>query len=203
MEIEEQQIQQETLDYLRGVRDDRIALAIVGQDPFPKHATGIPFSKESWHMQERESSAGFYVLKALGINVDKAKVIFSTPDDLFRALRDQGVVVLNASYFYRADRKDAGVTWAEDLRASRDPDRGILERAEKVILCGAIAQRLERLLGLTAAELRVHPASRNGNNPRGGVAKKWRDQWTVPSLGLLWSNSCVGADKAGLDCCLL
>jgi len=196
-----QKIRLETLAYLRGVPDRSIDLVIVGQDPFPNRATGIPFSKETWEEQIASSSAGRYVLKSLGIDTDDARNEFKCPDELFMMLRNQGVVVLNASYIDPSDRKSEGLRWKEVLDESRKYDQGILERAERVVLCGNIAQRLDKTSDDKNWEHYVHPALRNRNHPDASVRKKWHEQWGGGSLSAHWSCNERNAKSSRLARC--
>lgn len=177
-----------TREYLSKAPKGPLSLVIVGQDPFPTGATGIPFSKETWKEQLAPSSAALYVLNTLGIDADAAKAEFkSCPDELFRALRDQGVVVLNASYTLPDERKSSALSWSAVLDESRTYDRGILERAERTVLCGRIAQRLSKLPYVNNPEHYVHPAVRNKTHPITSVREAWHKQWGNPSLSSLWS----------------
>lgn len=73
---------------------EKVLLAVVGKDPFPQSPVGIPFCKTTWEEMTGYGCSGFYVLKSLGINIDKAKKSFS-PETLFMELASLGIVFLN------------------------------------------------------------------------------------------------------------
>jgi len=44
-------------------------LVIVGKDPYPSAAMGIPFCKPSWTMMANQTISGFHVLNSLALTL--------------------------------------------------------------------------------------------------------------------------------------
>ena len=166
-------------------------LVIVGKDPFPSGATDIPFCKATWQEQRSHQCSAKYVLASLGFPLDGqgAKPYgFDTPAQLFAALRDKGIVFLNASYQLIGDINASGATITRPIRKKRDMvalrhayqiNRTYLASATTVIFCGEARKMLWFVDGITAHHV-VHPDVRNRMNPK--TRARWEAIWTPNAL---------------------
>ncbi len=168
-------------DYLKGVPGGALQLVIVGKDPYPRSAVEIPFCKESLDELYVHNCSGGVVLSSLGYEKARAQKLHGGDSlSLFLALRESGIIFLNA--LYRDPKCDKtsgdigkkilkGDTYA--LKRAYEQNEDVLVRAKNVILCGEAKKIVRWLPGapLSAEGGRVHcvvhPDVRNA----------WRDEW--------------------------
>ncbi len=126
---------QKIASYLSG-RPSVISLVIMGKDPFPSGATGIPFCKEDWDEQTKLTCSGRTVLDSLGIDLECAKENFNSPSLLFEALRKEGILFLNASYRFIGGRiRKRDPQHQSYLEEALNINIPILSAAQNIILC--------------------------------------------------------------------
>lgn len=158
----------------------KINLVIVGRDPYPKYATGIPFSKPSWNLLKKNSAGHFVFRSLLGENYyNKAK----TPDKLTYFLLNKGIALLNASY----QLLDGSPKKHRDIRRIRKAlaliNSDILQKARQVVLCGAAYKMLNwagcykdnKYHAAPHPSLQAYNASKKNR-------KKWCQFWGVGRL---------------------
>ncbi len=169
-------MQQSELPYFHTQADDTILLAIVGKDPFPQDPKAIPFCKSDWDSQLRRTCSGRHVLCSLGVDIEDARRCYEVPDELFKALRNAGIVFLNASYQYLgcSITRQKHLGWLEQAHEVNLP---FLTKAKTVILCGE-AKRIRWLPGMKQMGIAVvHPDERcrisRCERVRAGWAKYW------------------------------
>lgn len=160
--------------------NEPIFLAIVGRDPFPQHATSIPFCKPDWGKQLAENCSGRHVLWSLGIDTDAAQSQYAAPEELFMALRRDGVVFLNSSY-----RLLAG--YPEEMhnglrQEAHERNLPLLTKARTVVLCGE-AKTIRSMAGMANLGIEVvHPADWCRNHRVQSVRDEWTKYWSPGAL---------------------
>lgn len=170
-------------NYLRAVPQGRLQLAIVGKDPFPTSATGIPFCKATWEEQLAKNCSGRYVLGSLGVALGEARVDYRTPEELFAALRDVGIVFLNASYKYLGPTPIRR-NHMPLLEQAHEVNTPILREANYVMYCGEAKKVrcwLDPVESAEQAKFVIHPDVRNRNNPR--TRDEWKAAWAGGAIG--------------------
>lgn len=179
------------IQYLRGIPSGSLQVAIVGKDPFPGVRTCIPFCKPNWKEQLASNCSGRYVLSSLGVDLAAAESEHETPGDLFMALRDTGIVFLNASYeFIGGTLRREHLSHMEAAYAINEP---ILQASKAAIFCGE-AWKVKWIFHPEHGEFVIHPDVRNRHNPR--TKDRWSELWgekalskrlglTIPSRGQL------------------
>ncbi len=160
-----------------------IKLVIVGRDPYPKCPTGIPFMKKEWSDLDGRS-AGFHVINSLVDKFPPTKK-FKSPIDFAFFVLDFGVVFLNASYHYLCSEtisKKRHYSFIESAFVTNFP---ILERANRVLLCGDAAKMLRLVTGLDEINgLAVpHPALQ-GRNSNKFDKQAWDHYWSAHKLNV-------------------
>jgi hypothetical protein len=153
-------------------------LAIMGKDPYPNNANGIPFSKDRWSDFEDYRCSGKYIIDSLGIRIENAKKKFKSPNDLFLfLLKKHQIVFLNISYTFLGDgaaisKKKHSV----EINASLVINKPILIKSDSILLCGQAKKlRLFYKDELPSREV-FHPDFRN-------ISKsKWKDDWDTDKL---------------------
>ena len=123
--------------YLGGVVNLRsVQLVIVGKDPYPNGATRIPFHKSEG--QFNYNCSGGVVLRAIGCDAVRSIQTCGNTLNLFLALRDVGIVFLNA--IYRTQNVGRKIRKSHDFNALMDAylkyNEAVLNKAQRVIYCG-------------------------------------------------------------------
>ena len=183
-------------DYFVTSDNERIFLTIVGRDPFPQHATSIPFCKPDWEKQLAGNCSGRHVLWSLGIDTDAAQAQYATPEGLFMALRREGVVFLNASYKLLADYPEERHIGLR--REAHQRNLPLLTRARTVVLCGE-AKVIRSMVGMADLGIEVvHPADWCRNHAVQSVRDEWTKYWSPGALAreLHISVSVIGFQQA-------
>lgn len=156
-------------------------IAIVGKDPFPTNATGIPFCKPTWPEQLQENSSGFHVLNSIGVIELIDEVKFPRPFDFFSFLISKGIVFLNISYEYIG-----GPIKRSDHRTQLDQayliNQPIMNSSDIVVLCGeAKKNRWNGFRHPSIIEV-VHPDNRNRISRFERIRNEWRENWLASAL---------------------
>lgn len=176
------QISEITRNYLKDIPRKNLHLAIMGKDPYPTDATGIPFCKPTWEQQLSQNCSGRFVLLSLGFNPGVLQQKYDTPIHLFEELREYGIVFLNVSYKYigKAIRKKHHLVY---LQNSYQHNRLALEAARLVLFCGE-AEKILRwgIMPINNNRYRcvIHPDVRNKNNPN--RSDSWQNCWGDDAL---------------------
>jgi hypothetical protein len=169
-------------DYLTVPLPSVVWLAIMGKDPFPRGATGIPFIKGSWDEQKAHNCAGRYLLEGLGVDLSRASLEFCCPLAFAFALRETGTIFLNAAYVLLDGdlRKGAHLHL---LEAAYLQHRDVLRVAEKVVLCGQASKARRWVSAWVQPCLEVvHPDQRNSNSNCARVKDEWHRHWMPGAL---------------------
>lgn len=165
-----------TEGYLVDANHESVRLVIMGKDPYPTRATGIPFCKADWTQQSEVNNSGNYVLRSLGIDIGVAENQFPRPQDLFESLRDEGIIFLNASYVFIGAPLRRKHHLAHMQRAFFLNQR-FIESADNTILCGEAKKcHWVTSLNMSRAVEVVHPDLRNRNNPK--TRERWSQWWS-------------------------
>lgn len=157
-----------------------IKLVIMGKDPFPKGATGIPFCKPSWEEQLNPTSSGFIVINSLGISRNHLEADFVTPTNCFFELASKGIVFLNLSYSF-IDGSIRKEKHQVELRKGFETNEKFLLRANKILLCGEANKNRWNGFDAEVDEV-VHPDIRNGISRYERIRKDWLATWSFNSL---------------------
>ncbi|NVJ01209.1 hypothetical protein HV824_24275 [Myxococcus sp. AM009] len=168
---------------------DTVSLAIIGRDPFPTAARSIPFVKEAWGQLDKRS-AGYYLFRSVfGADVEQR---YLTPQAAALALLDEGVVLLNASYFFLEEEPLSRQAHFDFVNESLDTNFPILERADYSLLCGDAATMMNWVVEFTGgnAEEVPHPALQARNRLPAERRGDWDRWWEVGRLRA-WLHSRV------------
>lgn len=164
--------------YLTAAGSSPLQLIVVGKDPFPTDATGIPFCKTTWEQQLAFNCSGQYVLRSLGVNLMEAQRAYLTPSALFEYLASIGILFLNASYTFIGQKIRKSKHW-EHLYAAHLVNDPFIRVANKVIYCGE-AQKIKWVTDIDTGWCVVHPDVRNRVNPR--TSMRWSTVWNDNAL---------------------
>lgn len=153
------------------LRDERLCLTVVGKDPFPQAAIGIPFAKPTWEEQLRHNCSGRHVLNALGLDLTALPDQYTDPKALFMRLAAQGVVFLNLSYHFLNGpvRKRRHQLELESAARINSP---ILDASNAILLCGEAKKNVWYDGRRCQAECVCHPDIRNRR-----LGNAWEDVW--------------------------
>jgi hypothetical protein len=183
------------MPYFHTQDDETIRLAIVGKDPFPQCPTAIPFCKSDWDSQLHHNCSGRYVLASLGVDIEEARNLCAFPEELFKALRKDGIVFLNASYQYLGDK----ITKKEHLGRlieAHDVNSPFLRKAEIVILCGE-AKKIRWLAGMEQIGIAVvHPDERCRISRFEQVRAGWKYYWSPMAISM-WFQVRLSPEASG------
>lgn len=172
---EEYQLHEPDAEYINRVMSlDRIRLAIVGQDPYPNGATSIPFVKTEWG-QLSVVSAGHNVFRS-ALGADQMRQCKDPRAAAFMLL-DEGIVLLNASYFYLEERSKKCII-LPFLRKSLDINLPVLQRSEYTLLCGdKTAEFMQRVIEFDQGSFEAipHPCKQSRNARRN--KEEWDGWW--------------------------
>jgi len=166
--------------------------AIVGRDPFPQAASSIPFVKDRWDQLDG-TSAGHHLFKsAFG---DSFKDDYDNPRSAAFALMRQGVVLLNASYYFL--EKDT-VSQQKNfcfVQQSLTTNYPILERARHVLLCGDAAKMMGWVVEFTRGSFDAvpHPCPQGRNASTAAKRRQWDTWWSSGHLKT-WIQAQAPAD---------
>ena len=163
-----------TLRYFEGIPSTDLKLAIVGKDPFPSCAIGIPFCKPTWEQQFAINCSGRYVLLSLGIDPATAQTAYAAPAHLFDYLRTLGIVFLNASYIHLDSKlRKRHLCY---MQHAYQINRLFLNNAQTVLYCGE-ASKIRWITPITrdGSYSVVHPDVRNKVHPHRSVC--WLSWW--------------------------
>lgn len=150
-----------------------IKLVVVGKDPYPEGALGLPFAKKDMSSQDKCDS-GFVILWALGI-----AFFPQNKDDvnkLYKELLQEGIVFLNVSYKYLGKRvpleKSIHLPY---LHCANSFNKIILDHAQSVLLCNSAKNGF---LWPNNLNKKTKPANiMIENHPSGNNAKQWKQTW--------------------------
>ena len=157
---------------------------IMGKDPYPTDATGVPFCKPDWESMIKDNCSGYHVLNSLGVDlraysVEFLRTRYPRPLNLFIHLLGYGVVFTNLSqeFINGVIRKNRHQM---QLRDGLQSNMAILEKSDTIILCGEAwkhrwyGQVDESFLNIP------HPDIRNRNNPPTSTC--WKTWWEKGQL---------------------
>lgn len=157
-----------------------ISVAIVGKDPFPTDAIGVPFCKSTWSEQWKNNSSGFHVLNSIGIS-EITRNGFLSPIDCFNFLALNGVVFLNISYRFIGEPIRRG-RHINQMQQAFQINRPIMQMAGLVLLCGeAEKNRWNDFAHPNYREI-VHPDNRNRISRYQSTRDQWSENWDANAL---------------------
>jgi len=154
-----------------------VDLIIVGKDPYPTSAAGIPFCKESWKELLRVNCSGYHVLSALGVDLVAAKEKFSTPIILFEALAVEGIAFLNASYHFLNSERIYKKHFCF-IEMATAVNKLIIEKTKVCILCGQAKVIKDYIPAQTDIFEVIHPDVQN----RKFNKNAWEQVWLPKTL---------------------
>jgi uracil DNA glycosylase len=170
-----------------------VQLVIVGKDPYPNDATDIPFLKTRMDALFKPSCSGGIVLEAIGCNADflceKYKDDKEGTLKLFLALRDKGIVFLNA--IYRTQNVGRKIRKRHDfnelMNAYSNYNEPVLQKAQHVIYCGEAKKVQQWVQGSPQVDDKnihavPHPDKRNSYSKRDEVQAKYKKWWSPGKL---------------------
>jgi hypothetical protein len=169
-----------TRTYLGSVPSVDIQLAIMGKDPYPTDATGIPFCKPTWNQQLSRNCSGRYVLISMGFEEETISARYNAPINLFEDLLSYGIVFLNASYQYIGNTISKKRHFSY-LQEAYEHNKAILESASGILCCGD-AKKIKWVVPTIDNRFRfvVHPDVRNKVNPARN--SRWKEWWEKDAL---------------------
>ena len=170
-------------DYVAKIKQlQRIRLAIVGKDPYPRGACGIPFVKDTWH-DLQGNSAGFCVFRS-AFGQDPRKGLGSPRDAAFLFL-EGGVVLLNASYYFLGEKAPIESLHRTYVADSYKVNGPILDDSELVRLCGAASKMISWVVGTMPLSFKrvPHPSMQSRNRLRNERKGEWDEWWASGRLG--------------------
>lgn len=120
------------------IKSPKLNLLIVGKDPFPNGAMGIPFCKRTIKEQTNKSGSGYYILKGLGVKIDDK---FDNPEHIFfELLENEGIGFINASYFSLNDKAPKDY----QLNISNYLNYPIFKKSKKIVVTNSGLKILKR-----------------------------------------------------------
>jgi len=165
-----------------------LKLAIMGRDPYPKDAQGIPFAKPTI-LQTANSLAGGKIFDSLGLDIR-----FWQGKDiriLFKKLLKQRIVFLNASYVFLGKGPLAQRKHGIYLHCANTVNSVIIKYTENVVLCGEATKGYKWANGLTTKAFlpqkfhcAPHPSARAYNRNETDFQKYWAPRALVETFGL-------------------
>ncbi len=174
--VENMRLSEATRIYLGSVPYVDIRLAIMGKDPYPTDATGIPFCKPTWDQQLYGNCSGRYVLLSLGFEEETIRAKYNAPINLFEDLLGHGIVFLNASYEYIGNTisKKRHLPY---LQESYKHNKPVLDSASVILCCGE-AKKIRWVVPATDERFLtvIHPDVRNKRSDR------WKEWWDKDAL---------------------
>jgi hypothetical protein len=162
-------------EYLNGIkRVGKLKLAIVGRDPYPNGALQIPFVKETWPELDKRSAGYNLFNSCLGGDF---KNTFLTPSCAAFKLLEDGIVLLNASYFYLEKENIKPEKHFEFVNKSLDVNYPILLATDHILLCGDAYKMMNWVIefGSNIITEVPHPAlqSKNRSKDKSGWEQWW------------------------------
>ena len=154
-----------------------LKLAIVGRDPYPDDAIGIPFAKPTVQ-QTASSLSGGKIFQSLGIDIRswRGKEVRT----LFEKLLKQRIVFLNTSYVFLGKGPLAQRKHGVFLHCANTANSTIIDNTKQVVLCGEAVKGYKWANGLaTKASLpqkfhcAPHPSARAYNRNVTEFQKYW------------------------------
>lgn len=170
-------------------------LAIVGRDPYPEDAIGIPFAKPSI-LQTASSLSGGKIFQSLGIDIHawRGKDVRT----LFERLLKQRIVFLNVSYVFLGKGPLVKGKHGEFLHCANTANSAIINNTEQVVLCGEAAKGYKWVKGLATKAIlprkfhgAPHPSARVYNRNEAEFQKYWTPGALVNMFSLQSEMSAV------------
>lgn len=158
------------------------SLVIMGKDPYPTGAVGIPFCKSSWDSFCVEGVSGLYVFRSLGINVNEIRRSFCNPREFFIYLaRNKGIVFLNLSYHFldgvcRKKKHHSQLLSAEVI------NQKYLQASRNTVLCGEANKIRWYKNSYNNLHEAVHPDARCKISKHEDVRDDWYKWWSENAL---------------------
>jgi len=152
-------------------------LVIVGKDPYPKGAIGIPFVKLLWKDLDRRS-AGRNLFESFFSEREINN--FKSPREAAFSLLGRGVVLLNASYYF-LNRESLRDRHKKFVVLSLRINYPILNKAKHVIVCGKDAKKmLSWVIPESSSKLfefKPHPSLQGKNSGSKEHKNLWNLTW--------------------------
>lgn len=162
---------------------NKIDLVIMGKDPFPKDAMGIPFCKKNWRLLSNKGESGFRILNSLNyknfdINNYLNDKCILTPQEYFIKLAKKGIIMLNASYYFLERETISRKRHFDFVYSSLEVNFPIIKKAENIILCGDAYELMNWVVdGLSKNKFKVpHPSMQSHNN-KNTDNDEWDKYW--------------------------
>ena len=161
--------------------NETFCLIIMGKDPYPKEAVGIPFCKPSWDSMCDKRISGLFVLQSIGLDIKKARNGFKVPADYFVYLaKEKGIAFLNLSYHYLNDsvRKKHYV----QLQSAEKVNKKYLFRSKATVLCGEAKKIIWYEGDYPSLHYAVHPSRQCNIHKNQKVRDSWSEWWSDGAL---------------------
>jgi len=161
---------------------DTYVLAIMGKDPYPTDAVGIPFCKPTWGTFCVDGVSGLDVFRSLGVDVEKARKKYKEPCDFFIYLAvEKGIIFLNLSYHYLASkcRKNSHDM---QLKSAERINRQYLLASKNIVLCGEADKIRWYQNDYQNLHKAVHPDTRCKISRFEKVGDCWQKWWSENAL---------------------
>lgn len=182
------------LEHARG-NSTPIKLAIVGRDPYPEEAIGIPFAKPTI-AKTASSLSGGVIFRSLGVDIHawRGKDV----KVLFEKLLKQRIVFLNASYVFLGKGPLVQGKHGAYLHCANTANSIVFNGAEQVVLCGEAAKGYKWVNGLKTKSVlppkfhcAPHPSARVYNRNEAEFQKYWAPGALVNMFNLQTAMSTV------------
>ena len=166
---------------IRNVEANRIKLVLIGLDPFPTGAIGIPFCKASWSKLKKES--GYRVFSSLTGSTDLEKDFANcTPKGKALELVNEGIILLNSSYQLLNKSCDKKLVKKQAFAFNKF----IIDKAsdEQVLCLGNKSWGITKSLYVTETKLKhvKHPSARPKDRD-----SSWQKYWNVGCLKAMFT----------------
>lgn len=172
------------LYYSKAKSMDSIRLLIVGQDPYPTNSNGVAFCKNSYYELFQDDCSGGVVLKSMGIDKEKARLISKkNPKNLFyELLTSCGICFINVfnKLYDRLSIEEIKLA-AEEARQFNMP---IVQKSKTIVLLGKGRTKStfdEFYSGINYQHVLIHPSPK----AKAGNETEWSETWETEKLASL------------------
>lgn len=172
------------LYYSKAKSMDLIRLLIVGQDPYPTNSNGVAFCKNSYYELFQEDCSGGIVLKSMGIDKEKARIISpKNPKNLFyELLTSCGICFINVfnKLYDKLSIEEINLVANE----TRQFNIQIIKKSKTIVLLGKGKTKStfeEYYPDISYQHVFIHPSLK----AKTGNEAEWAETWEAEKLATL------------------
>ena len=138
---------------------------IVGIDPYPNGATGIPFMKESWDNFINARYSAKQLFFGLGFELDKESKKYKSPKEFYLDLVKKGYAFLNLSYSLLPKNNKVGL-----IEAGFRINKPILDKSNNIVFVTKTGYKLSQKFYSGYKNITVVP------HPKARQNRQWGNQ---------------------------